>query len=44
MSVEEMLAEDERLSAYGRQQAKRLGIKPKDINRIIHEYRQSRKS
>ena len=43
MSVEEMLAEDDRLVRYGAERAKRLGIKPKDINRIIHEYRRSQK-
>src|SRR6266852_4767021 len=44
MSVEEMLKENDRLTRYGERQAKKLGIKPKDINRIIHEYRRSRKS
>ena len=44
MSVKEMLAEDDRLGRYGAQQAKKLGIKPGDINRIIHERRKSRKS
>jgi hypothetical protein len=43
-NAEELLAEDDRLVRYGEQQAKKLGIKPKDINRIIHEYRQSRRS
>jgi len=43
-SAEQLLAEDDRLVHYGQQQAKKLGIKPKDINRIIHEYRQSRRS
>ena len=42
MNAEEMLAENERLTRYGTQQAKKLGIKPKDINRIIHEHRRSR--
>jgi metal-responsive CopG/Arc/MetJ family transcriptional regulator len=44
MSVEEMLAEDERLARYGAAQARKLGIKPKDVNRIIHEHRQSRRA
>ena len=44
MSVEEMLKEDERLSRYGARQAKKLGIKPKDIDRLIHEYRRERRS
>jgi metal-responsive CopG/Arc/MetJ family transcriptional regulator len=39
-SMEELLAEDERLVRYGQQQAKKLGIKPKDVSRLIHEYRQ----
>jgi metal-responsive CopG/Arc/MetJ family transcriptional regulator len=44
MSLEEMLAENERLARYGAQQAKKLGIKPKDIDRIIHEHRRSRRA
>jgi metal-responsive CopG/Arc/MetJ family transcriptional regulator len=44
MSVKEMLAEDERLARYGAQQAKKLGIKPGDINRIVHEHRKGSKS
>ena len=43
-SVEQLLAEDERLVRYGARQAKKLGIKPGDVNRIIHEYRKSRNS
>lgn len=39
MSVEEILAESKRLSRYGAGQAKKLGIKQKDIDRIIHESR-----
>ncbi len=39
MSVEEMLKESARLARYGQQQAKKLGIKPKDISRLIHEHR-----
>jgi len=39
MSSEEMLRESDRLSRYGARQAKRLGIKPKNVNRLIHEYR-----
>jgi hypothetical protein len=27
------------LSRYGARQAKKLGIKPKDIDRIVHDYR-----
>jgi hypothetical protein len=39
-----MLAEDDRLARYGVQQAKKLNIKPKDVNRIIHEYRKARRA
>jgi metal-responsive CopG/Arc/MetJ family transcriptional regulator len=44
MSVEAMLAESERLARDGAERAKKLGIKPKDINRLVHEYRKSRKT
>lgn len=44
MSVEDMLKESERLARYGAQQARKFGIKPKDVNRLIHEYRQDRKA
>ena len=44
MSVEEMLAEDNRLSRYGAQRAKRRGIKPGDVSRVINERRKARKS
>lgn len=37
---EELMAESERLARYGQQQLKKLGYKPKDINRLINEYRQ----
>ena len=39
MSTEAMLKESDRLSRYGASQAKKLGIKPKDIDRIVHAYR-----
>jgi plasmid maintenance system antidote protein VapI len=39
MSTGDLLQESERLSRSGANQAKRLGIKPKDIDRIVHEYR-----
>ena len=39
MSTEAMLQESDRLSRYGARQAKKLGIKPKDIDRIVHDYR-----
>jgi len=44
MSTAEMLAEDERLASYGAAQAKKLGITPKDVNRLIHEHRKSRRA
>src|SRR5438105_363825 len=44
MSADEMLAEDDRLARFGAAQARKLGLKPKDVNRIIHEHRQSRKT
>ena len=43
MSVAEMLKENDRLTRYGERQRKKLGIKPEDINRLIHEYRRERK-
>lgn len=39
MSAEQMLKESDRLSRYGAGQAKKLGIKPKDIDRLVHDYR-----
>ena len=44
MTVGELLALDDRLLRYGAQQAKKVGIAPKDVGRIIHEHRQSRKA
>jgi metal-responsive CopG/Arc/MetJ family transcriptional regulator len=46
MTVEEMIAEDERLSRYGVRRAKQLGIKTDLTNatRIIHERRRARKA
>jgi len=38
-SSEDMLKESDRLSRSGARQAKKLGIKPKDIDRIVHDYR-----
>jgi len=37
--VEDLLKESDRLSRYGARQAKKLGIKPKDVDRIVHDYR-----
>ena len=31
------------LQKYGRRQAKRLGIKPSDVNRLIHGYRREKR-
>ncbi len=44
MSVEEMLAEDDELVRYGNGQAKKLGIKSKDVDRIIHASRARRQA
>jgi hypothetical protein len=44
MGAKAMVAEDERLARYGEKQVKKLGVKPKDINRIVHEYRKARKA
>ena len=41
LTLEELRKEDARLARYGEQQAKKLGIKPQDISRIIHEHRDS---
>lgn len=39
-----LLKESERLSRYGAQRAKKLGIKPQDADRLIHDYRKARKA
>jgi metal-responsive CopG/Arc/MetJ family transcriptional regulator len=44
MSVKELRAEDERLSRYGARQAKKLGIKPKDVDRLVHDHRRARRA
>ena len=44
MTVDELLAENDRLARYGVRQAGKLGIAPKDVSRIIHDHRQSRKA
>jgi len=41
LTVKEMLKESDRIARYGERQAKKLGIKPKDISRLVHEYRRS---
>ena len=35
----DLLKESERLARYGAQQGKKLGIKPKDVNRLVHAVR-----
>ena len=44
MSAAEMLKESQRLSRYGARQAEKAGIKPKDTDRLIHDYRKARKA
>ena len=44
LTVEELLAEDDQLVRYGARQARKLRIGPQDIDRIIHEYRRSRRA
>ena len=44
IGIEDMLKESGRLSRYGARQAKKLGIKPKDIERIVHDYRARKKA
>jgi len=39
LSPEELVKELKELGQYGARQAKKLGIKPKDVNRIIYEAR-----
>lgn len=43
MTQEELKRETEELRRYGAAQAKKLGIKAKDIDRIIHEHRARRR-
>jgi len=44
LTPEELRKEDARLARYGEQQAKKLGIKPKDLTRVIHEHRTQRRA
>ena len=44
VTAEGLLAEDERLIRYGVEQSKRKGIKPKDMDRLIHERRKARRA
>ena len=44
MSVPELLAESDRIARYGERQAKKLGIKGRDIVGIIHKSRARRRA
>jgi bifunctional DNA-binding transcriptional regulator/antitoxin component of YhaV-PrlF toxin-antitoxin module len=44
MTRAEIRAENARLMAYGARQAKKVGIKERDIPRVIHESRSRRRS
>ena len=39
MSAEDILKESARISRSGARHAKKLGIQPKDIDQIVHDYR-----
>jgi hypothetical protein len=43
MSLRQAQAVDRELRAYGAKQAKKLGMKERDIPRIIHEFRAGRR-
>jgi hypothetical protein len=43
-STAELLAESERLVKYGGERSKKLGIRQKDVVRIIHENRKERRA
>ncbi len=44
LSAAEMIREGDRFAQYGKKQAKKLGVKTKNVNNIIHEFRKSRSS
>ncbi len=44
LTPEEIRTEDEELNRYGEAQSKKLGIKEKDITRLLHEYRTRRRA
>ena len=44
MTPEELRAENKKLMEYGAQQAKKAGIKERDIPRIVHESRTRRRT
>jgi hypothetical protein len=39
MTAKELAAENSRLMAYGARQAKKVGIKERDVPRVIHDSR-----
>src|SRR5271169_5142528 len=39
LSVEDLLKESNRLARSGARQSKKFGFEPKDIDRIVHDYR-----
>lgn len=43
MSIDDMLKESERLARYGAARAEKAGIKPKDVNGVVHEHRKQRR-
>ena len=43
MTKEELMREEAELNRYASAQAKKMGIKEKDIDRIIHEHRKERR-
>jgi len=44
MTARELAAENARLMAYGARQAKKAGIKERDVPRVIHESRSRQRS
>ena len=44
LTPEELEAEYQDLAAYGERQAKKLGVKERDVVRLIHEFRAQRKA
>jgi predicted phage gp36 major capsid-like protein len=41
---EELARQEAELAAYGQKQAKKLGIKPRDMNRLVREHRAQNQS
>lgn len=44
MSPRQLAAIDTELKAYGAKQAKKVGVKERDVTRIVHEFRARRRS